>query len=44
MSSPQIITKVYDLLLYVIPQIAKFPRLQRYLLGDRLELLFFDIL
>lgn len=42
--TPQIITKVYDLILYLVPQTAKFPRSQRYLLGERLETLFLDIL
>lgn len=43
-SAPQIITKVYDFLIYLIPQISKFPKSQRYLLGERLELLSFDVL
>jgi len=42
--SPQIITKVYDFLLYLIPQVSKFPRSQRYLVGDRLEAVSFDLL
>ncbi|HCU23721.1 MAG TPA: hypothetical protein DF383_01790, partial [Deltaproteobacteria bacterium] len=42
--TPQIITKVYDLLLYLIPKISKFPRSQRYLLGERLELCGFEVL
>jgi len=36
-ASPQIITKMYDFLLYLIPQVSKFPRSQRYLVGERLE-------
>lgn len=43
-NTPQIITKVYDFLLYLIPQIEKFPRSQRYLLGERLEMASFDVL
>ena len=43
-NTPQIIIKVYDFLIYLIPQIEKFPRSQRYLLGERLELLSFDVL
>ena len=31
-------------MLYLLPQIAKFPRSERYLLGERLELLCFDVL
>lgn len=42
--TPQIITRIYDLLLYLIPQISKFPRSQRYLLGDRLETIALDVL
>lgn len=30
MDTPQILTRVYDLLLYLIPQVSKFPRAQRY--------------
>lgn len=31
-----ILTKMQDLLLYMLPQIGKFPRDQKYLLGDRI--------
>jgi hypothetical protein len=41
---PRIITKFYDFLIYLIPQVSKFPRSQRYLLGERLELASFDVL
>lgn len=41
---PQIITKVYDFLLYLVPQVSKFPRSERYLLGERLETSSFDVL
>lgn len=44
MDTPQIIIKVYDLLLYLAPQISKFPRSQKYLLGDRLEITVLDVL
>ncbi len=43
-TAPQIITRVYDFLLYLVPQIAKFPRSQKFTLGERLELLSFDVL
>lgn len=33
----QILVKFYDYLLYLVPQVAKFPRNQRYILGERLE-------
>ena len=42
--SPQIISKFYDFLLYLIPQVSKFPRTDRYLVGERLENLCFDIM
>ncbi len=35
MDEPLIITKVYDLALYLIPQVGKFPKQQRYTLGER---------
>ena len=43
-NAPLIIARVYDFLLYLIPQISDLPRSQRYLLGDRLELASFDVL
>ena len=43
-NTPQIITKVYDFLLYLIPHVSEFPRSQRYLLGERLELAGVDVL
>ena len=42
MDEPVIIAKTYDLALYLIPQIAKFPRQQKYTLGERLELMVLD--
>ncbi len=38
------ITRLYDYLLWVIPKIEKFPRGQKFLLGDRIEGLLLDIL
>jgi len=40
--APQIIARAYDFLIYLIPQVAKFPRSERYLLGERLENAVFD--
>ncbi len=34
---------MYDFLLYLIPQISKFPRSERYLIGERLEKTAFDV-
>jgi hypothetical protein len=42
--SPQIIVKFYDFLIYLIPHISDFPRNQRFLIGERLELACFDLL
>ena len=33
-----ILTKLQDLLLYLIPQLNKFPRDQKFVLGDRIEM------
>lgn len=43
-NTPAVITKVYDLLLWMIPKLAKFPKDQRYLLGQRIENGLLDIL
>ncbi len=37
MSELPVIVKTYDLLKYLVPQLAKFPKDQRYLLGQRIE-------
>jgi hypothetical protein len=31
------VTKLYDFILYMIPKLEKFPRNQKFLLGDRIE-------
>ncbi len=41
---PQILARWYDFLRYLSPQVAKFPRSERYLLGERLEQASFDVL
>jgi len=38
------LTKTYDLLLWIIPQLEKFPKSQKYLLGDRIETVLLDIM
>lgn len=38
------VTKIYDLMLWLFPQIGKFPREYRYILGDRIENGLLDIL
>jgi hypothetical protein len=35
--SDNILTKLHDLLLYMLPQLNKFPRDQKFVLGDRIE-------
>jgi hypothetical protein len=43
-SSPDSITLTYDLLKWAIPTLKKFPRDQRFLVGDRIENHTLDIL
>ena len=42
--SESILTLMYDFLLYLVPQLAKFPRDQKFNLGDRIQNLTHDIL
>jgi hypothetical protein len=37
------LTKIYDLMLWLFPQIGKFPKTYRFILGDRIENLMLDI-
>lgn len=39
-----VVTKTYDLILWTLPKLAKFPRDQRFLLGDRIENTLLDCL
>ena len=39
-----VVTKVYDLVIWSCQHIAKFPRSQRFTLGDRLEMRLYDVL
>jgi hypothetical protein len=41
---PVVIARVYDLLLWILPRIEKFPRSQRFVLGERLERTLYDLL
>ena len=41
---PNVITKTHDLIEWFLPHISKFPRNQRYTLGERLENNLFDVL
>jgi len=38
-----ILTKLHDLLLYLVPLLAKFPRDQKFLLADRLQVKIMDV-
>jgi len=38
------ITKLYDFLLWIIPKLEKFPRSQKFLIGDRIETILLDVL
>lgn len=42
--NPQILTSFYDYLLYLIQRVEKFPRNQRYLLGEKLETLSLEVM
>ena len=42
--SDNILTKLQDLLIYLIPQLNKFPRDQKFVLGDRIETKLLDVL
>ena len=38
-SAENILTLTYDFLLYLIPELSKYPRDQKFLLGDRIQTL-----
>jgi hypothetical protein len=42
--SENVLTKMHDLLVYVVPQLGKFPRDQKFVLGDRIEVKLLEIL
>lgn len=44
MEKENVITHTYDLLLYLVPQLTKFPRAQKFVLADRIQNLLTDIL
>ncbi len=41
--SDNVLTRLHDLMLYVVPVLAKFPRDQKFVLGDRIEIKLLDI-
>ena len=44
LAPPQAIHDCHALLLWIIPQLDKFPRLRRYTLGERIETLLLQVL
>jgi hypothetical protein len=42
-NSDNVLTKRHDLLLYLIPQLGKFPRDQKFLLVDRIQTKLMDV-
>lgn len=42
-ASDNVLTKLHDLLLYLAPQLAKFPRDQKFVLGDRIQTKTMDV-
>ena len=40
---PPVIAKLYDLILWLMEQVPKFPRSHRFVLGDRIQTLALDI-
>ncbi|WFP51964.1 diversity-generating retroelement protein Avd [Methylomonas sp. EFPC3] len=43
-NTPQAVQAAHDLLGWLIPQIDKFPRVRRFTLGERLELVLLEVL
>ncbi len=41
---PPVISKTYDLMLWLLKQVPKFPRSHKFVLGDRIQNLILDIL
>ena len=36
-STPAAVTKAYDIMLWLVEHVGKFPRFHRFVLGDRIE-------
>ena len=43
-TTPQAVQAAHELLLWLIPQIDKFPRVRRFTLGERLESAMLEVL
>jgi len=42
-NSDNVLTKIQDLLMYLVPQLNKFPRSQKFVLGDRIQRKVMDV-
>ena len=42
-TSDNVLTKLHDLLLYIIPQLGKYSRDQKFLLADRIEVRLLEV-
>ena len=40
----KVVTKIYDFILWTIPQVVKFPRSHRFVLGEKIENNLYDLL
>jgi hypothetical protein len=43
-SSPAAVTKAYDIVLWLVGHVGKFPRSHRFVLGERIETAMLDVL
>lgn len=43
-NTPQTVQRCHELLLWLVPQLDKFPRLRRFTLGERLEAALLEVL
>ena len=41
--SDNVLTKLHDLLVYLVPQLNRFPRDQKFVLGDRIEVKLLEV-
>jgi len=41
--SDNVLTKLHDLLVYLVPQLSRFPRDQKFVLGDRIEVKLLEV-
>jgi len=41
--SDNVLSKLQDLLVYIVPQLSRFPRDQKFVLGDRIEVKLLEV-